>query len=60
MTFQQVKKYFKSGYFLHKHTGMSKVNFINWGRRGYIPIQSQLKLERLTNGKLKANIKHLG
>jgi hypothetical protein len=43
-----------SQYNFHKVTGMSQASLGNWLRWGYVPENSQYKLERLTNGELKA------
>ena len=56
MTFEEVKKYFGSGYKFEEVTKMSHVNFVNWGRRGFIPIESQLTIQRATNGVLRASL----
>ncbi len=55
MTPQEVKDFYKSGYLFSKRTGFSHVSLINWLRKGYVPEGSQLKLERITKGNLKAD-----
>lgn len=59
MTLDEVIKYFGSSYRFGKKTGMGSANYLNWERRGYIPIETQLKLEMFTKGKLKANLDHV-
>lgn len=55
MTIDDIKKYFGSCYQFNKKTGMSHASYLNWQTRGYIPIATQLKLQNLTNGELKAS-----
>lgn len=52
---KEVKKYFKSLYRFNKETGMSASTLGNWIRWGFVPVTSQLKIERITNGALKAD-----
>lgn len=54
---KEVKKYFKTQYNFRKVTGMSAATLGNWLKWGYVPEASQLKLERITNGDLKAEWK---
>lgn len=56
MTLEDVKKYYKSGYKFYKQTGMHHSNLCNWREKGFIPIKSQMRLEELTKGKLKASL----
>lgn len=57
MTLDDLKKEFKNGNQFYLQTGMSHATWINWFERyQYIPIQSQMKLEKLTNGRLKASL----
>lgn len=58
MTIQELKDYFVTGYRFEQQTGISSVSFQNWIKWDYIPIRSQFKIEQLTNGKFKADIKH--
>jgi hypothetical protein len=51
---KEVKKFFKTQYNFHKVTGMSAATLGNWLRWGFVPEASQLKIERITNGVLKA------
>lgn len=60
MTPEDVKKMFKNGYIFHKKTGMSHASFGNWMRQGYVPEYSQLKLEKITRGALRAQISYDG
>lgn len=54
MTPKDVKDFFKSGYRFGKATKMSDSSLVNWFKWGYVPYLSQKKLEKLTNGALKA------
>ncbi len=53
MTPQDVWDYYKSSYRFAKETGMSNSSLINWTKWGFVPEDSQYKLERLTHGELK-------
>ena len=55
MKLEDVLAHFESAYQFRKQTKMSINNIRNWRLRGYIPPASQMKLERLTNGILKAS-----
>lgn len=55
MTFEDILEYYKTQYNFHKLTGMSVNTFKNWQVLGYIPMRSQLVLERLTDGILTAH-----
>lgn len=55
MTLNEVKIYYKTSYNFESCTGMSRTNFNNWDARGYIPMFTQRRLERMTNGELKAD-----
>ena len=59
MTLDEIKQYYGTTYQFKKKTGMHHSSFLNWERQGFIPIKTQLKLEELTNGELKANLEHL-
>jgi len=60
MTTDEFKAYFKSSYRFAKETGISHTQWIRWLRNGYIPITSQIRLELITHGKLKARLEDLG
>lgn len=55
MTIEELIKYFSNGYEFHIRTGLSRVTYHSWKKKGYIPIASQQKLEELTQGELKAD-----
>ncbi len=43
---------------INRKFGFSENSPRNWKRRGYIPIVSQLRIEYLSNGALKADLSH--
>lgn len=51
---KDVLKHYKSKYRFAKETGFAPASLGNWIKRGFIPIPSQLLLERRTNGLFKA------
>lgn len=59
MTIEEVLKYYGSAYRFGKVTGMSHANVSNWKKNGFIPIETQIKIEALTNGALKARLEDL-
>jgi hypothetical protein len=59
MLLEEVKQYFGTTYQFNKKTGMHHASFSNWEKKGYIPIKTQIKLEKITNGELKANLEHI-
>jgi len=58
MTVEELKDYYKTGYRFEKSTKMTGNSFLNWMKWGYIPIESQFKIENYTDGQLRADIKH--
>jgi hypothetical protein len=56
MTIEEVLDIYKTGYQVCKALGVSKQNFTRWAKTGFIPYRQQVKLELLTEGKLKANL----
>lgn len=57
MTINDVLEYFGKKSEVTRAVGVKRSNFSNWERLG-IPIHHQYTLEELTQGKLKADIKH--
>ena len=53
MTPDDVLKKYGSQYNFHKETGMSHRSLGHWLKWGYVPENSQYKLERITKGELK-------
>lgn len=60
MILDELKEYFGSCYQFKKKTNFHHSCYLNWEKKGYIPIKTQIKLEHLTGGELKANLDHLG
>ncbi|MBP9829808.1 MAG: hypothetical protein KBD04_07250 [Proteobacteria bacterium] len=60
MTLDEIKKFYKNSYNFEKTTGMSHTNWVNWHAKGYVPIQSQIRLFRASNGKLKVDFDKAG
>ena len=60
MTLDDIKGFFGSSYNFHLATGWTHACYHNWEKKGFIPIKSQMKLEKLTLGKLKASLDDLG
>lgn len=58
MTIEEVLDHYGSTYRFSEITGMSHANIPNWKKRGYIPIESQIRLERLSEGALRADLSH--
>ncbi len=58
MTLEDVLEHFGTGYNLEKLHGISHTNIRVWRAKGYVPIESQLRLERLTEGALLADLSH--
>jgi len=56
MTLDEVKNYYRTSYNFKKQTGMAHTNFYLWSKRGYVSIPAQLKIEKFTNGELKASL----
>ena len=60
MTLDDLKNHFINGNQFEKSTGISHVNWLNWFKRyKYIPIDSQIRIEKVTGGTLKASLDHL-
>ena len=59
MVLNDLIEYFGSCYQFNKKTGMSHNNYQTWKKLGFIPIESQLKIQKMTNFDLKANLDHL-
>lgn len=53
MTLNEVENYFGSKANFKKITGMANSCFPTWRKRGYVPLQTQIYLEQVTEGKLK-------
>ena len=49
-----VKQHYGNAYRFRKATGMSCSTLANWLKKGRVPLDAQQKLERLSEGRLKA------
>lgn len=56
MTIDDLKLMYANGYIFQRETGMKHQNYHNWVKAGFIPIMSQMRLEIITSGALKANL----
>lgn len=59
MTIEEVLAYFKTNYQISKLLQMSAHTPSNWRKIGYIPADSQVRIEIYTKGALKLNINDL-
>jgi len=55
MTYEDVLNHFGTFYRMKKMTGIGDSNATRWRAVGYIPIAMQLRIEKQTNGALKAD-----
>lgn len=58
MTVDDVRKYYVNGFRMSKKHGFSPRLLNEWRDKGYVPIVSQMRIERLTDGELKADLSH--
>ena len=56
MKIKDLKDFFGTFYKAAKQLNISQQSIINWKKRGYIPIVSQMKIEAGTEGQLKARL----
>ena len=54
MKLSEVAAHYGSAYRFNKETGLAHTNWNRWRRIGYIPMESQRRIEFATNGLLKA------
>ena len=59
MTIEDLKGLYENGNKFQVATGMPHGTYHNWMKYGYIPILSQIKLEAITDGQLKADLSHI-
>jgi len=59
MTIEELKAMFANGNDFQIRTGIPHTSWHNWKRMGYIPIRSQIRLESITGGELKADLGHV-
>lgn len=55
MTIDDVLTYYRTGYNMRKVTGLSASNVVHWRKLGYIPIVTQMRIEKLSQRELKAD-----
>lgn len=60
MTIDDIKKEYGTMYRFFKEVGLSEGNSGYWAKVGFIPIVTQLRIERLTKGRLKASLNDCG
>ena len=60
MTLDELLKHYGTSYQFELATGLSHTNIENWRKRGYIPLMSQRKIERVTEGLFKVRLEDLG
>jgi hypothetical protein len=58
MKIDDVMNYFSSARGMERQIGISHASMKNWRDRGYIPIETQLRIQRLTEDALKADLSH--
>ena len=58
MTYDEVIKYFGNKYRASKACEFSVSTPYSWKERGFIPMESQERIEYITGGQLKANYEH--
>lgn len=56
MTVDDVVKHFGSLYMVEKKTRFSHGTAYSWKKNGFIPIKTQMEIEEITEGALKANL----
>ena len=57
MTVKEVLEHYGNAYHFGIESGMSHTNIVRWNRIGYIPIESQFRIQAATDGELKASMK---
>lgn len=58
MTIEDVLRHYGTGYNMNKVIGLAASNVVRWKKFGYVPILTQIRIEQLSNGKLKASLEH--
>jgi DNA-binding transcriptional regulator Cro len=56
MKLDEVRKYFRTITCLTTILGISRQAWYVWKKQGHVPIAQQIRIEKLTDGKLKVNI----
>ena len=58
MTIEEVYNFFGSARGMERKIGISHASMKNWRDRGYIPIETQVRIQLLTEEALKADLSH--
>jgi DNA-binding transcriptional regulator Cro len=58
MKIEDVMMYFGSARGMERKIGISHASMKNWRDRGYIPIETQVRIQRLTEDALMADLSH--
>ncbi len=58
MTIDEVYNFFGSARGMERKIGISHASMKNWRVRGYIPIETQVRIQQLTEDMLKADLSH--
>ena len=58
MTYDEVVQHYGTAYKVSKDGGFSRGAPYNWKKQGFIPIETQMLIEKRTDGKLKASLLH--
>jgi predicted site-specific integrase-resolvase len=56
MMIEEAIKFYGNGNKLCNELGIKRQNVTAWKKRGYIPYKLQIRIQELTNGKLKAGL----
>lgn len=56
MTLEEVIEHFGSLYKVSKLTKFSHSTAYSWKKNGFIPIKTQMEIEEITGGELRANL----
>ena len=57
MTINQVIKHFGNQNKTAKALGVNRVAVVHWVKKGKVPAQRQLEIQKITNGKLKSEVR---
>lgn len=59
MTYDEIILYFGNAYIVAKKMKLGSGTVYHWKRSGFIPIDTQRKIESFTEGRLKASLNDL-
>jgi len=61
MTIDEIYTYYNRNWSqVARELKIGVTTYTKWLKKGYIPIETQVAIEKKTNGLFKANLKHLG